>query len=71
MSTVNGGIYLEIPESTSAEFAASWVNGGISINNLILFDQEITPYSVSGILGNGEGDISLSTVNGSIFITGL
>lgn len=71
MSTVNGGIGLDIPQSTSADFSASVVNGTIGISNLALTDLVSTPYSLTGTLGDGEGTIGLSTVNGSIYVSGF
>lgn len=71
MSNVNGSIELNIPESTSADFHASIVNGDISITNLDLQNEEISNHSVSGTLGNGNGDISLNTVNGNITARGF
>ncbi len=71
MSTVNGGIGLSIPQSTSSEFTASVVNGNITISGLNLQNEIITNSSVSGILGDGDGHIALSTVNGNIAVGGF
>lgn len=71
MSTVNGGINLEIPQYTSAQFSAIVVNGTFSISNLVLIGMVTTPNSISGTLGTGEGTIALSTVNGSISVSGF
>jgi len=71
MTTVNGGIGLDIPQSTSADFSASVVNGTIGISNLVLTNQVSTPDSLTGTLGDGQGTISLSTVNGSISVSGF
>lgn len=71
MSTVNGGIQLSIPQSTSAEFEAGIVNGGISILNLDLDNEVITTRSVTGTLGDGEGNIDLSAVNGNVVAQGF
>jgi DUF4097 and DUF4098 domain-containing protein YvlB len=68
MSIVNGAIGLNIPETTSAEFAASVVNGNILISDLDLHDEVITNSSVSGTLGDGDGQITLNTVNGNIAV---
>ena len=72
LSANNGGLELSIPISTSAEFSAS-VNG---IGVIIVSDLDIT-YSLStsqsrtGTLGDGEGSIVLSTVNGNIEVIGF
>jgi len=66
----NGTINLAIPQTTSAEFSAVVVNGSISITNLTLFDEVITPTSVTGTLGSGEGTIDLNVANGLIFVGG-
>jgi hypothetical protein len=71
LSNVNGNIVLNIPTETSAEFGADVVNGTISLNGLDLHDEEITNQSVDGILGDGDGTIGLSTVNGNIAASGF
>lgn len=71
MTTVNGGIGLDIPQSTSADFSASVDNGIISIYDLILTNLVSTPNSLTGTLGDGQGVISLSTVNGNISVWGF
>jgi len=69
-SVVNGLLNLTIPRTTSADFGASVVNGGISINELVFHDYYETPTSFSGTLGSGDGTIALSAVNGNISVTG-
>jgi len=71
MSVVNGGIDLDIPQYTSAQFSASVVNGTISMYDLVLIGLVSTPTSLTGTLGTGEGTIALSTVNGSISVSGF
>ena len=71
MSTTNGSIELDIPHSTSAEFSASVTHGIITISNLVLQNEVRTPTSRSGTLGDGQGTISLSTVNGNISVSGF
>jgi hypothetical protein len=70
LGVTNGGIDLDIPQSTSAEFSAHVTVGSISVSNLDLYDVESTPTSLTGTLGSGEGTIALSTVNGNIHVTG-
>ena len=71
MGNVNGNVTLEIPTNTSAQFAAGLTNGNITITNLTLHNQVSTLTSVVGTLGNGEGAISLATVNGNINAVGF
>ena len=71
MANVNGNIDLEIPTNTSAEFSAGLVNGNITITNLVLQNQVSSSTSLTGTLGNGEGTIALTTVNGNISATGF
>ena len=71
MNTVNGNITLDLPTNTSAEFSANVNSGSIVISNLVLQSEVITPTSVTGTLGNGEGEISLETVTGDINVSGF
>ena len=71
METVNGQINLDIPRATSADFSASVINGIISVSNLEVQNDVQEPRSRRGTLANGDGNISLSTVNGNISIRGL
>lgn len=70
-STVNGLITLSIPRTTTAEFSAAVTNGNIHVTNLALNNMVSTPQSLRGKLGNGQGTISLSTVNGNISVSGF
>jgi hypothetical protein len=71
LANVNGNVALQIPINSSAEFSAGLVNGIITITNLTLQNQVNTNTKVTGTLGNGEGTISLATVNGYISATGF
>ena len=71
MAIVNGVINLYIPQNTSAELSASLVNGIIVVNNLDLQNIVSSLTSFQGILGDGRGIISLSTVNGNINVMGF
>ncbi len=64
--TENGTIDLTIPMNTSASFSARVVNGSISTSGLDLSDLVTTNTTTSGILGSGQGEISLRTTNGTI-----
>jgi len=69
-STINGNIQLSIPQTTSAEFSATTTNGGVNTFNLDLQNSQISPKSVSGTLGDGQGRIALESVNGNISASG-
>lgn len=71
MKLENGGIELEIPQNTSADFSANLVNGKISFQNLILNNKVATSKSLDGILNDGQGKITLKTVNGKIDVSGF
>jgi len=71
MNAVNGSIDLDIPASTSATFAARVANGDISTSNLSLDDAQSTPVSLTGVLGDGDGEIDIETVNGNIVLQGF
>ncbi len=70
LSTVNGTIDVSVPVDTSAHLTANVVNGTIGIRNLNLHNQVSSRTSLRGVLGNGRGNIRLSTVNGSIDVEG-
>jgi hypothetical protein len=71
ITTVNGQIQLNIPSNTSAELAAKVTNGTVNVSNLILKNMVSSRNSVSGVLGNGQGTISVESVNGTISVSGF
>ena len=71
VDNINGSIALDIPQSTSAEFFASLVNGNISLQNLTLHNRVATNKSLQGTLGDGQGMITLRTTNGNIDVSGF
>lgn len=71
INLVNGNIDLDIPVNTSAEFSANVTNGNINVSNLFLQNEVSSPTSLHGTLGQGEGTISLRTVNGNISVAGF
>jgi hypothetical protein len=71
LSTINGTIGLRIPQNTSAQFSAEVVNGAINTTGLTFLEPLTTPKSVRGRLANGEGKITLKTVNGNIGVVGF
>jgi hypothetical protein len=72
LSVINGGLDLSIPKSTSAVFSATVdMNGEIIVSDLEFAESTHTPMALTGTLGNGEGFVVLSTVNGNIEIMGF
>lgn len=71
INTVNGQIQLSIPKTTSAELAAKVTNGTVSVSNLMLKNMVNSRNSISGVLGNGEGTITVESVNGTISVSGF
>ena len=71
VNLINGILKLDIPKSTSADFSASVVNGLIRLNDLALENLSTSPHRASGTLGEGEGNIDLETVNGTITVNGF
>lgn len=71
MSVVNGEIDIELPVSTSAMFSASFINGSVATPGLPLEDVVTTSHSLTGRLGEGEGTVDLSIVNGTITARGF
>lgn len=72
LSTDNGNIDLAIPVNTSAQFSAVVNIGSITISNLVLQNEVITPTSRSGTLGTGQGTITLEAkATGSISALGF
>ncbi len=68
ISIVNGQIELTIPDDTSADLSASVTNGTVSVTGLTITDLNTTPTSVTGMLGEGNGEIDLTAVNGTIWV---
>jgi hypothetical protein len=70
LGTVNGTIDLTVPPITSAQFNAVLVSGKISLSNITLTNQIAGRMSLKGTLADGNGLISLQTVNGNISMHG-
>ncbi len=70
VDAITGQINLSIPQSTSASFAARVTTGSISVTDLVLNDQYVTPTIVTGTLGTGSGSIDLQIITGNIRVTG-
>jgi len=71
ISSVNGQIQLSIPKATSAALTAKVTNGTVSVTNLSLNNMVSSRNLVSGIIGSGQGTISIESVNGSISVSGF
>jgi DUF4097 and DUF4098 domain-containing protein YvlB len=67
VSTTNGGVMVKIPESYSANFETSTVNGGINCDFPISIQGKINKH-FSFQLGGGGAPIQTSTVNGGIHL---
>lgn len=64
--SVNGSITITLPDDLNTEVHASTVNGGISTDWPLTVRGRFGPKRVSGTIGNGGRQLSLTTVNGSI-----
>jgi hypothetical protein len=64
--TVNGGITLSLPATTSTELEAETLNGDITTDFQITVQGRFSKRHLSGTIGSGGRNLSLKTVNGSI-----
>ena len=71
ITVIDGSINLDIPKNTSATFAAGAIDGAIRLLNLELQDEVKTPHTLTGMLGDGSGDIRLETDIGNITVNGF
>jgi hypothetical protein len=71
LHTLNGTVSLSIPRSTSATVSADVTNGSIFVTNLELIASLNTRTRVRGVLADGKGSIQLSTLNGTILLSGF
>ncbi len=70
LGVTNGDIDISIPENTSAAFTARITNGGIGVSGLALTNLTTSEHSTSGILGSGDGTMTLTVTNGQIRVRG-
>ena len=70
MESGNGTIGLIIPDITSAALFATVGNGSIGTSKLTINDLVTTANTLSGTLGDGEGNIQLILGNGTITLEG-
>ncbi len=66
LSTTNGGVTLNVPETAKADVVATWTNGGMSVNGLNLDVSERSRRRFEGKLNGGGTPIELHTTNGGI-----
>jgi putative adhesin len=66
LTTVNGGITVDLPENASMQVDASTVNGSMSTDFPLTIKGRWGPRRMSGTIGQGGRTLSLSTVNGSM-----
>jgi hypothetical protein len=66
--TTNGSITASFPGDLDAQLSASTVNGDIDTDFPVEVRGRFGPRRISGTIGSGGREISLSTVNGSISI---
>jgi hypothetical protein len=71
-STVNGGITVRFPEDLNADVDASTLNGNIQTDFPLTVRGKMGRRHITGRIGHGGGgDLSLTTVNGSIRLVSL
>ena len=70
MASQNGNIYMTVPSSSSFKLTASLLNGTIQPVGPVFNNATKNPTHVTATVGNGNANVSLSTVNGQITITG-
>jgi DUF4097 and DUF4098 domain-containing protein YvlB len=71
ITIANGDTDLFVPVNTSAAFSAAVGNGSIEISNLELQNLVRTSKTAMGVLGEGNGAITLQTGNGRITASGF
>ena len=65
----NGSVTLRIPESTSAQIFVTTTNGEIRHNNLVIAGN-VGRQQIDGRLGEGGGDIYVTTTNADVVLSG-
>lgn len=65
-STVNGGVNLTLPSTTSTDVMASTVNGSIESDFAVTMRGRISRQRLEGTIGSGGRELEVKTVNGSI-----
>jgi hypothetical protein len=70
LTSVNGNVFLAVPDTTSAQIDARTTNGTVTVSGLSVRDLSSSRTAVSGVIGTGLGTIRLTTVNGNVSLTG-
>ncbi len=70
LASVNGNIFLSVPDTTSALIDARTTNGAVTVSGLSVRDLSSSRTAVSGVIGTGRGTIRLTTVNGNVSLAG-
>ncbi len=71
LASVNGNLSLNVPVNVSAQLSMMLTNGTLSVVSLAVQNQTSSSTNLTGTLGAGDGEITLSTVNGNIVIAGF
>jgi len=66
--TVNGGITLSLPATTSTEIRAETLNGDIQSDFQMTVSGRFSKRHINGTIGSGGRELTLKTVNGSIHV---
>ncbi|NQT34373.1 DUF4097 family beta strand repeat protein [bacterium] len=66
--TINGTINIKLQKTPDASLSASTMNGKVRIKGVSNIELKKGARSFNATLGTGEGDYSLSTINGSILV---
>jgi DUF4097 and DUF4098 domain-containing protein YvlB len=70
LETVNGRIELTLPGKVNADVSAETVNGDISTDFPFTVSGKINRHRIHAKIGQGGGDLKLTTVNGDIDLRG-
>lgn len=68
LKSVNGRLVLRLPEDAGGRLDAKTINGKIDLEIRLREKVRVKRSSVKGVIGDGDGEIVLRTVNGSITI---
>jgi DUF4097 and DUF4098 domain-containing protein YvlB len=67
-TTINGGITIDLPATTSTRVEAETLNGDISSDFPLSLLGRMSRRHISGTIGNGGRELMLKTLNGSIHL---
>ncbi|WP_336036013.1 DUF4097 family beta strand repeat-containing protein [Halobacterium yunchengense] len=69
--TENGDADAALSATVDAALSARTQNGDVSVSGLELADREASRTRVSGVLGDGAGEVTVASVNGDVTVTAL